>query len=102
MIRTIEENIELSDDLLKKINWAKNFSGEKIQIEKGKLIKLLPTNIAYVEPHKIKINNYTFLFFNGNPCFYINDYETKYKLSDLELYFRKTRFYIKTFRINNI
>ena len=42
MIWETKENIELSDELLKKINWAKNFSGEKIQIEKGKLIKLLP------------------------------------------------------------
>ena len=93
MLREIEEVIEVSEKLLKKINWAKNFSGEKIQIENGKLIKLLPTNIAYVKPHKIKINNYTFLFFNGNPYFYINEYETKYKISNLELYFRKVTKY---------
>ena len=36
MLRKIEEVIEVSEELLKKINWAKNFSGEKIQIENGK------------------------------------------------------------------
>ena len=30
MLREIEEVIEVSEELLKKINWTKNFSGEKL------------------------------------------------------------------------
>ncbi len=37
MLREIEEVIEVSEELLKKINWSKNFSGVgNIQIENGK------------------------------------------------------------------
>ena len=88
MLNIIEEKLDLSLELKKKIEWAKNYSSVSITVEKGRLIKLEPTNIAYVDPHKIIINNYTFLFFNGTDIFYLNTLKEKHHISELEKYFR--------------
>ncbi len=88
MLNIIKEKLEISPDLKKKINWAKNYTSASITIEKGALIKLKPTNIAYVDPHKVIINNYTFLFFNGIDIFYINTLKEQHNLSELEKYFK--------------
>ena len=56
MLNIINQKLNLSPELRKKINWAKNYSNIDITIEKGSLIRLEPTNIAYVEPHKVIIN----------------------------------------------
>ena len=59
MLNIIKEKLDLSPDLKKKIDWAKNYTSTSITLEKGHLIRLEPSNLAYVDPHKVKINNYT-------------------------------------------
>lgn len=71
MLNIIKEKLDLSPDLKKKINWAKNYTSTSIKLEKGHLIRLEPSNLAYVDPHKVIINDYTFLFFNGINSFYV-------------------------------
>ena len=88
MLNIIKEKLDLSPDLKKKINWASKYTSTTITLEKGHLIKLEPTNLAYVDPHKVVINNYTFLFFNGIDDFYINSLREKHNLSELENYFK--------------
>ena len=88
MLNIIKEKLDLSPDLKKKIDWAKNYTSTSITLEKGHLIRLEPSNLAYVDPHKVKINNYTFLFFNGVDTFYINNLNDKHNLSELEKYFK--------------
>ena len=79
MLNIIKEKLDLSPDLKKKIDWAKNYTSTSITLEKGHLIRLEPSNLAYVDPHNVIINNYTFLFFNGVDTFYINN------LNDIKL-----------------
>ena len=88
MLNIIKEKLDLSPDLKKKINWASKYTSTTITLEKGHLIKLEPSNLAYVDPHKVVINNYTFLFFNGIDDFYINSLREKHNLSELENYFK--------------
>ena len=88
MLNIIKEKLDLSPDLRKKINWAKNYTYTSITIEKGHLIRLEPSNLAYVYPHKVIINDYTFLFFNGIDTFYINNLKEEHNLSELEKYFK--------------
>ena len=88
MLNIIKEKLDLSPDLKKKIDWAKNYTSTPIKLEKGHLIRLEPSNLAYVDPHKVKINNYTFLFFNGVDTFYVNTLNDKHNLSELEKYFK--------------
>ena len=88
MLNIIKEKLDLSPDLKKKIDWAKNYTSTPITLEKGHLIRLEPSNLAYVDPHKVIINNYTFLFFNGVNTFYVNNLNDKHNLSELEKYFK--------------
>ncbi len=88
MLNIIKEKLDLSPDLKKKIDWAKNYTSTSITLEKGHLIRLEASNLAYVDPHKVKINNYTFLFFNGVDTFYVNTLNDKHNLSELEKYFK--------------
>lgn len=88
MLNIIKEKLDLSPDLKKKIDWAKNYTSTTIKLEKGHLIRLEPSNLAYVDPHKVIINDYTFLFFNGVDTFYVNTLNDKHNLSELEKYFK--------------
>ena len=88
MLNIIKEKLDLSPDLKKKINWASKYTSTPITLEKGHLIKLEPSNFAYLDPHKVIIINYTFLFFNGIDDFYINNLHEKHNLSELENYFK--------------
>lgn len=88
MLNIIKEKLDLSPDLKKKIDWAKKYTSTPIKLEKGHLIRLEPSNLAYVDPHKVIINDYTFLFFNGVDTFYINNLNDKHNLSELEKYFK--------------
>jgi len=88
ILNIIKEKLDLSPDLKKKINWAKNYTSTPIKLEKGHLIRLEPSNLAYVDPHKIIINSYTFLFFNGVNIFYVNNLNEQHNLSELEKYFK--------------
>lgn len=85
MLNIVKEKLELSPDLRKKINWASKYTSTSITLEKGALIKLEPTNIAYVDPHKVIINDIKFLFFNGVDCFYINSLMINMSFQNLKL-----------------
>lgn len=76
----------------KKIDWTKNYTSTPITIEKGQIIKLLTTNLAYIEPPKVLINNYPFLFFNGINAFYINTLHVEHNLTEPEKYFRIAKY----------
>ena len=90
-LNIINQKINLSPELRKKITWAKNYSNIDIKVERGSLIRLEPTNVAYVKPHKVKIKGTEFLFFNGTDSFYINDLITSYKLNELYIYFSRLK-----------
>ena len=46
------------------------------------------TNIAYIEPHKLVINNITYLFFNECENVYINTLEKSITFNELENYIK--------------
>ena len=66
------------------------FINVDIKIEKGNLIRLEPTNIAYVEPYKEIINENILMFFNEKDMFCINNLNNKFRLCELIYYFKKT------------
>ncbi len=84
MLNIIKEKLDLSPDLKKKIIGL-NYTSTPITLEKGHLIRLELSNLAYVDPHKVIINNYTFLFFNGVNTFYVNNLNEQHNLSELGL-----------------
>ena len=42
------------------------------------------TNLAYVEPHRVIINEFNYLFFNEHNYFYINNLSNKYPISKFQ------------------
>ena len=84
MITIIKKKIEISDELLSKINWACTLSKTRPKIFNGYLRIIKHTNLAYVEPHRVIINGKLYLFFNENDYFYIENLKNKYPLSKLK------------------
>ncbi|HJJ17052.1 MAG TPA: hypothetical protein OIM63_03050 [Bacilli bacterium] len=52
----------------------------------GKSIK--NTNIAYVKPHIVKINNINYLLFDNSNYIFINGYDKKIEFKDIENYIK--------------
>lgn len=91
MIRIIKQELNISPVLKKKITWASKYTNINITIKNGALIRLEPTNIAYIEPHKVIINENTFMFFNEKDIFCINNLNNKFRLYELICYFKKAK-----------
>ena len=81
MIKIIKQEIKISHELKSKVEWACRLNNTKPIFINGSLLKLEPTNIGYIEPHRVIINN---LLFNGHEFVYYRDLNTKIKLSDLK------------------
>ena len=76
----------MSDELKTKINWSCKFNNRPYQIIEGHLRIVEHTNLAYVEPHKVIINNQLYLFFNEQKYFYLGNLQNKVPLSELSEY----------------
>ena len=83
MIAIIEKEITIQNELLSKIKWACTFSNCEPMIKNGNLRRLEKFNIAYVEPHRVKIKGKIYLFFNYHDYFYIDDLTHQYPISSL-------------------
>lgn len=59
-----KKKLEIDEVLEKKINNLLKFNNIKARIEIGSVISLVSTNIAYIEPHKLEINETTYFFLN--------------------------------------
>ena len=77
MIKIIKKKINMSDELKTKINWSCKFNNRPYQIINGHLRIVEHTNLAYVEPHKVIINNQLYLFFNEQKYFYVGNLKMK-------------------------
>ncbi len=73
-MQIVKEKQEIYEELEKKINNILKFNNIiKAKLENGGIISLTNTNIAYIEPHKLEINEITYLFFNECEDVYINN-----------------------------
>ncbi len=88
MINITKENIEIEDSLNNRIKSITKFLGVKSKLIKGKLISIDKTNLAYIEPHKLEVNNITYLFFNDSNLVYINSLENSIDISALKDYIK--------------
>ena len=76
----------MSDELKTKIEWSYKFSKKFYEIIDGYLRIVEHTNLAYVEPHKVIIDNQLYLFFNEQKYFYLGNLNNKIPLSELSEY----------------
>ena len=88
MLEIIKTEIKMSGELHSKIKWCSNYCKCKPKIYNGCLRVIKYTNLAYVEPHRVIMNDILYLFFNEQEYFYISDLRTKYPLSKLQEYIK--------------
>ncbi len=88
MVNIIKEEIILDESLKKKLKFICEFAKVKPTIINGSIRKIDMTNLTYIEPHRIIINNTTFLVFNYSNEIFIENLSNKIKLSELEDYLK--------------
>ena len=71
MLHIIKKEINMSKELLYKIEWTCKMEKVKPEIINGTLRIVEHTNLAYVEPHRVIIKDKLYLFFNEQDYFYI-------------------------------
>ena len=76
----------MSDELKAKIEWSCKFSKKSYEIIEGYLRIVEHTNLTYVEPHKVIIDNQLYLFFNEQKYFCIGNLQNKIPLAELSEY----------------
>ena len=89
MVNIIKEELSLEESLKKKIEFICDFTNTKPTIINGNIRKVDRTNLIYIEPHRIIINNITFLAFNYSNEIFIENLSNKIKLPELEDYLKK-------------
>lgn len=87
-MQIIKEKLEIEDTLKKKVKNILMFLNIKAKLEIGNIINIPKTNIAYIEPHKLVIDNITYLFFNECENVYINTLEESIPFNELENYIK--------------
>ena len=80
--------IDFDEELKKKIEFICDFCNTTPTIINGSIRKIDKTNLNYIEPHRIIVNNVMFLAFNYSNEIYINNLSKKIKISELENYIK--------------
>ena len=88
MINVIKKEIDMEESLKKRLEIICDFCNTTPTIINGSIRKIDKTNLNYVEPHRIIINNVMFLAFNYSNEIYINNLSKKIKISELENYIK--------------
>ena len=79
MVKIIKEELSLEKSLRKKIEFICDFTNTTPTIINGSIRKIDKTNLTYIEPHRIIINNTTFLAFNYSNEIFIENLSNKIK-----------------------
>ena len=90
-MQIIKEKLDIDEILEKRIKNILKFLNIKSKIIKGNIIHIPKTNIAYIEPHKLVINNITYLFFNEYNDIYINSLVNLIHFNDLEAHIKANK-----------
>ena len=81
MIKFTTQELEMESNLKQRIEFICEFCHITPKIINGSIKRINNTNLNYLEPHKIIVNNVTFLAFNYylSNSIEIKDLEKKYK-----------------------
>ena len=82
------QEVFIEESLKKKLELICEFSNTTLKIINGSIRKIDRTNLTYVEPHRIIINDITFLAFNYSKTLYINNLSNEIEIKDLESFIK--------------
>ncbi len=88
MINVIKKEIDMEESLKKRLEIVCDFCNITPTIINGSIRNIDKTNLNYIEPHRIIINNVMFLAFNYSNEIYINNLSKKIKITELENYIK--------------
>ena len=88
MVNVIKQEVRMEKSLRKRLEFICEFCRVKPTIINGNLRTIDKTNLTYLEPHRIIINDITFLAFNYSNEIFIENLSNKIKLSELENYLK--------------
>lgn len=88
MVNIIKQELPIEDSLKKKLEFICEFCKTTPTIINGNIRKIDRTNLTYIEPNRIIINDMTFLVFNYSSDIFIENLNNKIKISDLENYIK--------------
>ena len=95
MLAIETKEIIISEELKRKVEMVCRFTNKKANIHNGSIRSIKKTNVAYVEPHRIVIDDITYLMFDESDYVFINDLYTKILFKDLEDYISKIKQLVK-------
>lgn len=98
MVNIIKQEVRMEESLRKRLEFICEFCRVKPIIINGNLRTIDKTNLTYLEPHRIIINDITFLAFNYSSDIYANNLGKKIKLSELEDKVDKLQEILDTFK----
>lgn len=105
MISITTKELEIENDLKRKIQFICDFCNTKPTIINGSIRNIDKSNLSYVEPHRIIIKGITFLAFNYSKTLYVGNLSNKLELKDLETFIKelnKNNYSITNDEINEI
>lgn len=82
------KELKISDELNRKIDMICRFACVKYEFIPGNIKSIKNTNIAYVKPHILKVKGIDYLILEECEEVFINGYNDKIKLKDLENYLK--------------
>ena len=88
MLNVIKQEVRMEEHLRKRLEFICEFCRVKPIIINSNLRIIDKTNLTYLEPHRIIINDITFLAFNYSNEIFIENLNNKIKLSELENYLK--------------
>ena len=88
MVNIIKKEVRMEEHLRNRLEFICEFCRVKPVIINGNLRTIDKTNLTYLEPHRIIINDVTFLAFNYSNEIFIENLNNKNKLSELEKYLK--------------
>ena len=89
MIKIIKEEIEIEESLESRLKIICDLCNTTPTIINGSIRRVEHTNLTYIEPHRIIINDNLYLAFNYSSDIYVNNIGKKIKLSELEDYIKQ-------------
>ena len=89
MVTITKKELEIDNELKKKIEFICSFCNTTPTIINGNIRKINKTNLNYIEPHRIIIKGVTFLVFNYSNEIFIENLSNRIKLSDLETFIKQ-------------
>ncbi len=88
MLNIETKELIISEKLKKKVDMICKFACVKPTYQNGNVINIVNSNIAYVKPHIITINNINYLMFEECDDIFINGFSKKIQFKDFEQYIK--------------